>query len=610
MTKILDALTAPIHLLRRNLKGLIGFELIYRTLTILVFFPLLTWVERLILVVNHTSNIAAYNYKRTYRNPMTWLVLLVIIILLSIFALFERFALVDCLHASKVGRKLSVSQIFSTGFDLCVERCKWQNFGLIPYTILVLHFGTFYDISSITSYISIPGYIMEGWHKRPWQLQMYYAFIVIMFYLFLRLVYVIPVMMEYDDVHFFSAVYRSWKMTKGIFIVRIFLQCVLWGVIGQLAYLGISGGVIFIWYLLSLWLQHGATPGIVTFFRSNFLPVYAVCYVFFLWTIGPTLLAGFQGGYYRRKQQLEEPVMAYTEEAHYLRKYPVVRIALFASLAVCIFFSGPRRFAQVKWMMNTDYGVPLIMAHRGYSSAAPENTIPAFQKAIDEGYTAAELDVQMTKDGVLVVMHDKNLKRTTGVDKNIWDVTYDEIKDLDAGSFFSKAYAGTTIPTLDEVLKLCKGNLWLNIEIKRTGHDEGITQKVIDLILENDFRHQCDITSQDYDTIREVRELDPSILTAYTSVIGMGDIQNLEEADIISIQEAFATYENISNLHRAGKRVFVWTVNEEDTMEKLVTLNVDAILTNNPAKCKQVIDRYSSKVTNIFRRIKNILEFS
>jgi glycerophosphoryl diester phosphodiesterase len=96
----------------------------------------------------------------------------------------------------------------------------------------------------------------------------------------------------------------------------------------------------------------------------------------------------------------------------------------------------------------------MIMAHRGYSAKAPENTLPAFKMCMDEGFSAAELDVQMLGDGTIIVMHDDNLKRTTGLNKNVWEVTYDEIKDLDNGAFFDKAFEGTRIPTLDEVLKL------------------------------------------------------------------------------------------------------------------------------------------------------------
>ena len=231
---------------------------------------------------------------------------------------------------------------------------------------------------------------------------------------------------------------------------------------------------------------------------------------------------------------------------------------------------------------------------------------------LDGGFSAAELDVQMTADGTIVVMHDDNLKRTTGVDKNIWEVTYDEIKDLDNGSFFSSEFAGTKISTLDEVIKLAgsgKEKLFLNIEIKRNGHDDGIIEKVVDIIVENDYLSSCDVTSQDYSTLEDVRKYNPAVLTAYTSAVGIGHIESLEAADIISIQETFATYENIERIHDAGKRVFVWTVNEEETMKELIGLNVDAILTNDPELCKTVIDQYGSTMMNMIQRIHTAFSF-
>ena len=613
MTKFyawLKTVFTPFGLLRENFRSLIGFELIYRALALMVFFPLLTWMQRLLLLFNGTNTIAAYNMDSFMRNPLTWVVFGCIGLIMTVFSLFERYALVDALHASKCGRRMTIREIFSTGFDLSVERFRPANWALIPYTLLVLHFGTIYDVSSITSYITVPGYILEDFEKNPWKKTIYYLLIAFMIYLFFRFIYAIPAMLEEDNTSFLMALKKSWRMTRGVYQqIRLVILSLIWILIGFLL-LSLTAGVItVVWYLLSLWLQPGATPSPYNFIGKFFVPVYMICSITFTWIINPLLLSSFQAAYYKRKEVLGDPLLPYTEEPHFLRRSRLLRYLVFGGVAVCIFFSGPPRFRQVKWMMNTNYGVPLIMAHRGYSSAAPENTIPAFQKAIDEEITAAELDVQMTKDGQIVVLHDSNLKRTTGVNKNIWEVTWDEIKDLDNGSFFSKKYAGTTIPTLDEVLKLCNNKLFLNIEIKRTGHDDGITQKVIDIILENDFLGQCDITSQDYATIEEVKEINPDILTAYTSIIGIGQIYKLEAADIISIQETSATYKNIENLHNAGKRVFVWTVNEEETMEQLITLNVDAILTNDPKLCKSIIDRYASSAMNFIRRLKYVFEF-
>ena len=131
----------------------------------------------------------------------------------------------------------------------------------------------------------------------------------------------------------------------------------------------------------------------------------------------------------------------------------------------------------------------------------------------------------------------------------------------------------------------------------------------MDTIVENDYLSNCDITSQDYSTLEEVRQINPSVLTAYTSAIGIGNIDSLEAADIISIQETFATYENIERIHSAGKHVFVWTVNEQDTMEHLVSLNVDAILTNDPQLCKVVIDNYDSSIMNVLHRLQEVFTF-
>ena len=478
--------------------------------------------------------------------------------------------------------------------------------------IFVLRFGTPSDVSSITSVIRVPGFILEDFTKHPWEMYAYYAMQCVAFYFFLRWIFAIPIMMEEDGVSFSTACRKSAAMTSGKYIVRVFILVTWWSVLITLIYNAGASLIVVGWYLLSMWVIPAETEPFLEFFLERFIPTSIIFYIFFLWVMIPLIAASYQSAYYKRKEDLGEDLLRYTEPPHFFHRYPILKVLVVGICAVCIFFSVPRRYAQIRWIMNTDYGTPMIMAHRGFSSAAPENTMPAFQKCIDEDFSAAELDVQMLADGTIIVMHDDNLGRTTGLNKNVWEVTYDEIKDLDNGRFFSEEFAGTKIPTLDEVIKLAgsgKDKLFLNIEIKRNGHDEGITQKVVDIIVENDYLSNCDITSQDYHTLEEVRAINPSVLTAYTSAIGIGNIETLDAADIISIQETFATYENIERIHNAGKHVFVWTVNEEETMESLISLNVDAILTNDPQLCKLAIDGYETNVMNVIRRIQSAFSF-
>ena len=108
MGEKLKTIFMPFSLVRKNLMSLIGFELICRLLSVFVFFPILTWMQRLFLLFNGTTAIAAYNYKRFLLNPLTWVVLIAQALLITVFAMFERFALVDTLHASKCRKKLGI----------------------------------------------------------------------------------------------------------------------------------------------------------------------------------------------------------------------------------------------------------------------------------------------------------------------------------------------------------------------------------------------------------------------------------------------------------------------------------------------------------------------
>ena len=608
-----ESIVEPFELIKDNFGSLVAYEVFCRIMAFFVLFPIIAWAEKLWLVGNKTNVIAWYNVGSFIKNPISWIVLLFMIAVLAWGTMVEQFSLFDALHASKYGQKRTVKQIISAGFGRCFQRYKAGNWLFIPYVFLILRFGTLTgDISSVISVVQIPGFILEDFSKRPWEGIAFACFQVIAIYLFLRWIYAVPVMVEESEVSFRSACRKSAAMTRGKHLIKAALLVIEWSLLIVFFYYAGTAVIIVEWYLLSLWLLRGAVDPFNVFFTTHFVPVSLIFYLFILWIATPLIFAAFQCAYYKRKEQMGEELREYTEPPHFFRRYPVLKWWLIAVCAVSVFVSGPQRFEQFQWMLNTDYGTAMIMAHRGYSAQAPENTIPAFQMCIDNRFTAAELDVQMLADGTVVVLHDDNLKRTTGVDKNVWEVTYGDIKNLDNGSFFDKSFAGNTIPTFDEVMKLAghgKDKLYLNIEIKRNGHDDGIVEEVVKTIREYNYMDYCDVTSQDYETLEEVRRVDPEILTAYTSAIGIGDLDSLDAADIISIQETFATYENIDRIHRAGKHVFVWTVNEEDTMKRLVSLNVDAILTNDPALCRSVIDQYDSNIMNIVQRIHSAFSF-
>ncbi len=248
-----------------------------------------------------------------------------------------------------------------------------------------------------------------------------------------------------------------------------------------------------------------------------------------------------------------------------------------------------------------------ITAHRGASAFYPENTMAAFYGAAELGADWIELDVQQTKDGQLVVMHDANLKRTTGVSASIWNVTYDEIAGLDAGQGFDGQYAGEHIPLLSQVLDFAgESDVRLNIELKPTGHEVDMEKDVVDAIRLAEMEDRCVVTSQSYRVLENVKAYDEDIVTVYVMRFLYGNISALSAADHFSVEAVSVTRSLVTRAHNAGKQLFVWTVNSRRSMEKMVELNVDNIITDDVDLAKQCV--YESRYSDMMEEYIDLLQ--
>ena len=238
------------------------------------------------------------------------------------------------------------------------------------------------------------------------------------------------------------------------------------------------------------------------------------------------------------------------------------------------------------------------MAHRGLSADAPENTLYAFSGAIDAGADYIELDVQQTKDGVLVVMHDQNLRRTTGRNQNIWEVNYADIQDLDAGSWFDPAYANARIPTLEETLQFVDKRAKLNIEIKPTAHTtDTLEADVAALITQYGYADFCVVTSFSYAALKAIKTVNPNIPTGYVMSVAYGQFYDLQYADAFSLNKVFVTNQVVNAAHQAGKEVYAWTVNSVSEVRSLCNLRVDGIITDDPVMVQDAVSRENTSET-------------
>lgn len=237
---------------------------------------------------------------------------------------------------------------------------------------------------------------------------------------------------------------------------------------------------------------------------------------------------------------------------------------------------------------------PLIIAHRGGSHEVPENTMASFRHAIELGIKLVELDVQMTLDGELIVIHDETVDRTTNGSGMVGGFTLEEIQALDAGSHFDPRYAGEKIPTLREVLQLCVSeSVGVVVEIKDPNLYPGIEQKVVALIGEMWLQGAENIwcISFDHNAIRRIRELDATIPLGY---LYLPDQTDFAQSD--SAVQAYCPYyrtalqhpDQIARAHEMGKLVLVYTVDTEAELRALTEIGVDGMVTDEPSVLSKV----------------------
>jgi glycerophosphoryl diester phosphodiesterase len=215
------------------------------------------------------------------------------------------------------------------------------------------------------------------------------------------------------------------------------------------------------------------------------------------------------------------------------------------------------------------------------------------RKAIESGADYAEMDVQQTADGKVVLLHDRDLKRVAGVSRRLDELTYEEVRHLDVGSWFDPAFAGERVPTLAEVISLCRGKIRLNIELKFFGSDRRLAQAVVDIVREQGLESDCLITSLNYDALMEVKQQHAGLRTGIIVAHALGDSSRLE-VDALSVRADFLSDELLRSAHRQGKEVHAWTVNDPREMTRLMNRGVDNIITSDPDLAVQVRNEWAS----------------
>lgn len=226
------------------------------------------------------------------------------------------------------------------------------------------------------------------------------------------------------------------------------------------------------------------------------------------------------------------------------------------------------------------------IAHRGFSAAAAENTLSAFNKAIDLGPEMMECDVRRTKDSQLAVIHDPTVDRTTNGKGTVAEMSLAQLKELDAGSWFSPKFAGERIPTLDEVLDLSKGKCKLIVEIK----EPSLEDIVVDMVNDRDMSDEVIIASFYYRIGMRLPELDeriafvPLIYLSHKAgedeAVRLADEAAVVNGSIFGVNHAAVSPALVKAARMANMRLLAWTVDDEANIRRMVEAGVDMIASN------------------------------
>jgi glycerophosphoryl diester phosphodiesterase len=231
---------------------------------------------------------------------------------------------------------------------------------------------------------------------------------------------------------------------------------------------------------------------------------------------------------------------------------------------------------------------PVIGAHRGASARAPENTLAAFRAALEDGAELVELDVHLTRDGRLAVIHDAETRRTTGTAGVVAELSMSELRRLDAGRHKGRHWAGEPIPELGDVFAAVRGHLLVNVEVKCGAAAVPVLARCV---AEHDMADAVILSSFDPAVVHAVAALGPWLLAGLLVDRPVPDPEAARAggAQLLHVRHTYLTAALVDLLHQAGLGALAWTVNAPGEMRRLAALGVDAILSDDPHRLRTVV---------------------
>ncbi len=581
---------------RQGFKQVMLFSLFCMVLSFLVTAAMDYLIPKLFSMTAGISFLNQGNGLQVATSPTSIYLLLLYLIVSSFLSLFEIAGLIYAYSMIQIGRDVSTAGMAEAGWRICLKTLKPKNWLIFLFLVVLFPLTGYITLSSSGMKLTIPYFILQGIYANPtWKVMFNVGYTIL---LAIELTYIFSInFYVQEDINFITACKKSRRLIKdnwirtlfGIVLLVVGMNIIL-NTISAAIPANITEAVSFFSDDLSVMkksISLGSYVYVVrTILRALIAPVIynaGLTVMFFSRVEDRNMLGDLSSRFFN---------ITWTNEDYY-RCGVKVMIGLLAFTALLA--GWHYRF------LSEPVDAPIVCAHRGDNTYAPENTLESITLALNENTPWVEVDVFQAKDGTIVCTHDESLKRVTGHDVKVTDLTYDEILQYEMLDSLPGTYEHVKVPTLESVIQEVKAhNAFLQIELKANGNESGFEQSVADLVNQYDMKDHVLIISLKAYLIENIKKADPELSTAVCAFMAWENYRDYPYAEHLSLTDSAVTPSLVKTLHDAGIKVLCWTVDNEDDVQYLVSCDVDVIGTNDPLTIVNAIE-HADKRGGIFR---------
>ena len=601
------------HSLAYNIKPLLFFEVLYRLFGIFLIYPLVQIIFHFAIQLSGHRFITNTILIEFLMMPSTIILVFILLIILSIYIVIELTFLALLFDLGFRQEHISIKNFIFLGIRRVGKTfLKYHVFIIIPSFFFLLVIQAIHLVG-FASTISIPPYLIAQLRAIPGFTILLYVMIALSFIIFIETIFSIH-LFTIEKKHFKQAYRESRVILKKNRLRMIFEFLLVNGVVNLVLYAFYLLVILLIGIIISLTRGQEYVLGFLLTVLYSTYTFIGLLATLILVPINFSLISTWYYTYkekqgYIIKTSKNQKLTLNSYDLKWIKRGALITLSFLFILNITTIFSTvlqPNEYAEI-------FKFPEIVAHRGASKDAPENTLASIELAIEQGADIVEFDVQLTKDNVIVLMHDYTLRRTTNMttQTRLDTLNYADIANLDAGSWFSPEFAGEKIPTFIEALILIDKRIRIFVDIKTNSAvmDEQLVQtlEIFDMV------DQAVVLSKSRAQLVRIKALNPEIKTLLLLSSFYGDQGQLIFDDVIDyygLEQRFVVNNLgiIKELQSRGKKVYAWTVTETRDMERIAGYGLDGIITARPYIAREVLYSYRTSkslvqiLTQLFQR--------